>query len=63
MKPNMSRFREPDASDERADCQGSCGRTLHYTALDENGLCRMCRPDEHCRSEQQEKDTNEQANT
>lgn len=52
MNPDMDRFRPPDASDEMAMCAG-CGGIVHYTALDDSGLCQECRPD------QPEKDKNE----
>jgi hypothetical protein len=41
----MNRFALPTAADELADCQ-HCGETFHYEALDDNGLCQDCQPEE-----------------
>lgn len=41
---SMSRFAEPDGSEEYHLCQG-CGQRFYYTKLDNDGLCEDCRPD------------------
>jgi hypothetical protein len=41
----FDRFKPPGAADEQSDCQ-HCGETFHYEALDDNGLCQDCRPEE-----------------
>lgn len=41
---NFSRFRPPNYGDEIASCQ-SCNERFHYTALDDEGFCEVCRPE------------------
>jgi len=40
----MDRFQEPTSEDEYHDCNG-CGRTMNYEKLDDDGLCKDCRPE------------------
>jgi hypothetical protein len=40
----FSRFAEPTAEDDHAECQG-CGQTFHYEELDDEGLCPACCPE------------------
>lgn len=42
---NTDRFQPPTAADELATC-ASCGEQYHYTALNDDGLCSECLPDE-----------------
>lgn len=55
---NMDRFRAPDASDEKARCQGQCQRSMHYTLL-VDGYCEDCRNDEDQDNDMTEKEMRE----
>lgn len=39
--PNLDRFQPPTARDELAEC-AVCERRLHYTLLNDDGLCPDC---------------------
>lgn len=39
------RFKLPCPEDDYRSCNG-CGERKHYEALDDEGLCQECRPEE-----------------